>query len=107
MIMDLFSVWLVCKLRSGIEDLSFKEDVTWYINPENTLKFGMDITCHEFNPGEIKIGESTDFKIALGEKKAFESALYIQNEQKITSRFSANYGLRFSAIQSDWSWLVL
>ena len=85
------------KFRSGIEDLSLKEDFTWYINPENTLKFGMDITSHKFNPGEVKIGDITDFFIAIEEKKAFESAFYILNEHKITSRFSANYGLRFSA----------
>jgi hypothetical protein len=84
------------RLRSGIEDLSFKEDLTWYINPENTLKFGMDITWHEFNPGEVKIGEYTGFTKVLGEKKALESAFYILNEHRITSRFSANYGLRFS-----------
>jgi outer membrane cobalamin receptor len=84
------------KLRSGIKDLSFKEDATWYINPENTLKFGMNIIFHEFRPGEITSGNSTNFEKVLSERKAFESAIYIQNEQKFTSRLSANYGLRFS-----------
>jgi len=84
------------RLRSGIEDLSLKEEATWYINPEYTLKFGMNITHHEFSPGKLTTGESTNLEIVLGEKRAFESALYIQNEQEITPRFSANYGLRFS-----------
>ena len=85
------------KYRSGIEDLSLKEDFTWYINPENTLEFGMEITSHKFNPGEVKSGKGTDFEIVFGEKKALESAFYILNEHKITARISANYGLRFSA----------
>jgi len=84
------------RLRSGIEDLSLKEEATWYINPEYTLKFGMNITYHEFSPGKLTSGESTSFEIVLGEKRAFENTLYIQNEQEITPRFSANYGLRFS-----------
>jgi len=84
------------RLRSGIEDLSLKEEATWYINPDHTLKFGMNITYHEFSPGKLTSGESTSFEIVLGEKRAFENTLYIQNEQEITPRFSANYGLRFS-----------
>jgi hypothetical protein len=84
------------RLRSGIEDLSLKEDAIWYFNPEYTLKFGMNITYHSFRPGELTTNESTNFKIILRDKKALESAFYIQNEQKITSRFSAYYGLRFS-----------
>lgn len=84
------------RFRSGIEDLSFKEDAIWYFDPNYTLKFGMNITYHTFRPGELTTNESTNFEIVLRDKEAFESAFYIQNEQKITSRFSANYGLRFS-----------
>jgi hypothetical protein len=85
------------RLKSGIADLSLKEDITWYINPDYTLKYGMNITYHEFRPGELTIGNSDNYVKISREKKAFESAVYIQNEHKITSRFSANYGLRFSA----------
>ena len=87
------------RLRSGIEDVSFKEDATWYINPDNTLKFGTNITYHIFRPGEITAFDSTNFEITLREKKAFESAFYLQNELKITPAFSANLGLRFSTFQ--------
>jgi outer membrane receptor protein involved in Fe transport len=84
------------RLRSGINDLSLKEDAMWYINPDYTLKFGMNFTYHAFRPGELTTNESTNFEIVLRNKKAIESAFYIQNEYKVTSRFSANYGLRFS-----------
>jgi hypothetical protein len=56
----------------------------------------MNIIFHKFRPGEITSGDSTNFEIALGEKRALESAIYIQNEQKITSKLSTNYGIRFS-----------
>lgn len=84
------------RLRSGIMDLSLKEDATWYINPGNTLKFGGIIISHEFRPGELTSSDTTDFEVVLRKKNAFESAVYIQNEQKFSSKLSANYGLRFS-----------
>ncbi|MCJ7448015.1 MAG: TonB-dependent receptor [Bacteroidales bacterium] len=84
------------RLKSGIEDLSFKEDATWYINPDFTLKSGMNITYHMFRPGEITTNDSIDFEVALREKRGFEGALYVQGEHKITSKLNANYGLRFS-----------
>ena len=84
------------RLKSGIEDKSFKEEVTWYMNPANTLKFGLNLTHHTFRPGEITSGDTVNYEIVLSEKAALESALYLQNEHKITSRFSANYGFRFS-----------
>jgi hypothetical protein len=85
------------RLRSGIEDLSFKEDATWFLNPENTLKFGFNLVFHTFNPGELTSGDSSDFEIVLKEKKGLEGAFYLQNEHEISSRLSANYGLRLSA----------
>ncbi|MBG0860721.1 MAG: TonB-dependent receptor [Bacteroidales bacterium] len=84
------------RIRSGIEDLNFKEDVTLYSNPSFTLKSGMNIIYHVFRPGEISANDSLNFKIALREKRGFEGALYIQGEHKIGSRLNANYGLRFS-----------
>ena len=85
------------RLKTGIEDLNLKEDATWYINPDNNLKFGMNITSHKFKPEEITNEAAKGIEIATMEgKKAIESAFYLQNEQKITSRLSANYGLRFS-----------
>ena len=84
------------KLRTGIQDLILKEDATLYINPDINLKFGINITYHKFRPGEIIFSESSDFTLTQQEKRALESALYIQSEQNITSKFNINYGLRVS-----------
>jgi len=84
------------RLRTGIEDIIFKEDATWYINPDNTLKFGIKSIYHYFRPGELTAAEDPDFEIAASEKRALEGAVYIQNEQKLSESFSANYGLRLS-----------
>jgi hypothetical protein len=84
------------RIKSGIKDITLKEDFTLYINPDLTLKYGVNVTKHVFRPGEITVADSTNFAITMREKKAFESAIYLQIEQKITSRFSADYGIRFS-----------
>jgi hypothetical protein len=84
------------KLRSGIENISLKEDATLYINPDNTIKFGFNIIFHRFSPGELTTSDSSNFEIVLREKQGLEYALYLHNEHEINSRLSANYGLRFS-----------
>lgn len=93
------------RLRSGIEDVSLKEDLTWYMDPDNTLKAGFNLVYHVFRPGELSAGDSKDFKIALREKKGAEGALYLQNEQEFSPRLSANYGIRlsvFSQLGPGW-----
>ncbi len=92
------------RLTSGIENLTVKEDFTWFLNPNNTIKFGGSSTFHTFKPGELESEGELDFDIILREKSAYESAVYLQNEQKISTRFSANYGLRlsmFNQVQID------
>ncbi|MCF8380690.1 MAG: TonB-dependent receptor [Bacteroidales bacterium] len=84
------------RLRSGIEDISLTEDATWYINPENTFKIGANIIYHKFLPGELKTGDTINFEVVRREKQGFEGAIYFQNEQKISSSLSANYGIRVS-----------
>jgi len=94
------------RLKSGIEDLSLKENASWYINPDNTLKFGLDLTWHSFSPGEITTNELINYEVVREEKRGFESAVYIQNEQKFSSGFNANYGVRVSAFfQTGPVWL--
>ena len=83
-------------MSSGIEDIGIKEDLTYYINPLNTLKFGLDVKHHTFNPGELLFTDSDITQIVLDKTKAYESALYISNNQKITENLSTEYGLRFS-----------
>ncbi|WP_172283862.1 MULTISPECIES: TonB-dependent receptor [unclassified Lentimicrobium] len=91
-----FSMGSDASMSSGIEDIGFKEDLTYYLNPLNTLKFGLNIKHHTFNPGELLYTDSDITEIVLDKTKAYESAAYISNNQKITEKLSAEYGLRFS-----------
>ena len=87
------------KMSSGIEDFALKEDLTYFINPEHTLKFGFNSTYHSFNPGELLTGDG-EFAafgdLVLGQKQSVESGLYLSSESSFGERFSAEYGLRLS-----------
>ena len=88
--------------RSHMEDHSIKADYNWFINPENTLRFGGTTIYHYFEPGFAKgEGESTAFGgIELPHNHALEHGIYVNNEQKIGDKLTLKYGLRFSAFQN-------
>lgn len=91
-----FNVGNNMEMNSGIEDYGFKEDFTWYLSPKNTIKFGLQTTHHTFNPGKLSFDDSETTEIVMDETKGWESAVYASNNQKISSKLSAEYGLRFS-----------
>lgn len=84
--------------NANIQNTSLKTDLTWYLNSKNTVTFGGQAIYYSFTPSDavgISKGKSTD--ISLSKQYGIENALYISNEQKITSRLSLQYGLRVSA----------
>ncbi|WP_346854627.1 TonB-dependent receptor [uncultured Draconibacterium sp.] len=86
---------------SRIRDYNAKFDFTYFFNPNNTIKFGGNTILHHFRPGKVKTeGENSMFSdMELAQYNALENALYISNEQKISDRFTVQYGLRLSHFQ--------
>ncbi|MCS7017756.1 MAG: carboxypeptidase-like regulatory domain-containing protein [Cytophagales bacterium] len=83
--------------RSNIINYSIKPDLTYYLNANNTLKFGLQSILYDFRPGKAIITSADRTSdISLDSKYALESALYIDNEQKLSERVSVQYGLRYS-----------
>jgi hypothetical protein len=84
--------------RANIVNYSAKSDLSWYINPNNTIRFGIQDILYQFNPTTAIItdaeGRTTD--LSLEKKYANELAAYISNEQKINDKFTIEYGIRFS-----------
>jgi len=92
-----FNIGEAHHMSSGIEDFGLKEDFTLFLNPKNTLKFGLSSTYHTFNPGKLTVsGEEGNFETVLEEKNALESGIYFSNLGKFSDRFSAEYGMRLS-----------
>ncbi len=83
-------------IKSSIEDFSLKQDFTYYLNKNNTMKFGVSGMHHTFKPGALT-GDNDSFnEIVLDSRYAMEFGAYIQNDQKIGARFNIMYGVRYS-----------
>lgn len=80
-----------------IINYSFKPELSFYLNPDNLIRFGGQAIIYEFEPGRamgISEGEVTDF--SLDKKYAIEGSLFLENEQSIGDKLEINYGLRLS-----------
>lgn len=90
------------KWLSHIVDYSLRNDYTYYLNPSNTLKFGLQVTYHTIKPGSVESSDSSSFMTDMHypDNHGIESAIFLSNEQKIGSRFSILYGLRLSVFQN-------
>lgn len=87
------------RVQSAIEDFNLKEDINYYLNPNNTIKFGLNAIYHSFVPG--KVDADSLFHIQTIDKKyALESALYVSNERTFSPHFKMTYGLRYSLFSS-------
>jgi hypothetical protein len=85
------------EITSGIEDFNFKQDFSWYSNANNTVRFGLNFISHTFKPGKlVSTGENAINDIILDQQYAYESGIYISNNQKIGSSLNLNYGIRYS-----------
>jgi hypothetical protein len=86
-------------ILSQIKDWNLKEDLHYYLNSKNTVKFGFNSIYHTFVPS--KVDSTAFFHIkSMDNKYALENALYISNEQTISSHIKATYGLRYSLFSS-------
>jgi hypothetical protein len=87
------------KVTSQIQDWNFKEDLHFYLNSSNTVKFGFNSVYHTFVPSKV---DSTSFfhVRSVDNRYALENALYISNDQVITPHLKMTYGLRYSIFSS-------
>jgi len=85
-----------------IHDLNQQFDFTYYLNPENTFKFGVHIINHNFSPGKIygQLNDSTEFDYKIPNTQSMEYGFYISNEQEFTKWLSLQYGFRYSMFQN-------
>lgn len=88
------------KIGAGIDDMTFKQDYWFYLNPNNTLKFGFEAIKKTFLPGEISSDSDDNFDYLMDTKNSIESSLYLLNQHKIATNFHLNYGLRLNVFHS-------
>ncbi|MBK9059183.1 MAG: TonB-dependent receptor [Flavobacteriales bacterium] len=83
-------------LSSGIREYNLKSDFSYYANSKNTIRFGFNAMHHAFQPGKFTTSSARSNDLIIPEKFALEGAIYVSNEQKVSDRFSLDYGLRIS-----------
>lgn len=97
----------IINFGAGIYDYNVKQDYTWYLNTQNTVRFGWQSIYHNFKPMSFEVIEQNpdDTLNALQDTSlipqyALESSIYLSNEQKIGDRLTLLYGLRFSVFNN-------
>lgn len=86
---------------SDIKNYNFKYDLKHYISDKLTLNYGLNSLYYQFNPGTIRPYDETSpiNPDQIAKKYAFENALYVNAEHKLSDKISLNYGLRYSNFQ--------
>ncbi len=80
-----------------IINTSFKPQLTYFISPNNVLRFGGQLIRHEFQPANaIIVSNSEELDISLDKRFGVEGGFYAENEQTIGRRLQFNYGVRWS-----------
>src|SRR5690606_7914342 len=83
---------------SSISNYNLKYDFKYYLNESFSLDFGAGAIYHKFDPGQIEpTSESSSINpLALDQKRALESGVYLNAEHKLGEGLTAQYGLRYS-----------
>jgi hypothetical protein len=88
--------------QSRIKDYSAKADLSYFITPEHTFKFGLISTYHDFMPGSARgLGDQALFtEYILPSNYSLENGIYASAESSLGERWNLRYGVRFSSIHN-------
>lgn len=87
------------KWLSDIVDLNVKYDFKYSLNEKYKFNFGLNFNNYNFNPGElIKTSEDSIINESKLDKKiAYEPAVYVELEHKVSDKLNLRYGIRYSS----------
>ena len=77
--------------HSSIGNLSLKNDFSYYINPKNTLRFGIELNTHNFNPGNQN---NNYYEEVVASSSALQAIVYIGDKIKFLDKLSLNLSFR-------------
>ncbi|MBC7416623.1 MAG: TonB-dependent receptor, partial [Pedobacter sp.] len=87
---------------TGIRDITFKGDFTFFKKPGNVIEFGGVGTRHHLKPGET---QPTDFATSLNRQSALEFALYFNQDVDLLQAVNLKYGIRLGSFGSSKKFL--
>ncbi|NJB86879.1 hypothetical protein GGR26_002656 [Lewinella marina] len=82
---------------ASIVNLSLKPEFSFYLTPDNVLRFGGQAIHYRFEPANaVAVSAGEEIDISLSRQWAVESSAYLENELNLFDRLKLNYGLRLS-----------
>jgi hypothetical protein len=84
------------KWNSHVSNVTFKNDLSWFIRPGNEITMGLGLNGYGFNPGNLSSNLPLPQSLTLSVKNAVELVLYTNHEISLGEKFGVNYGLRLS-----------
>lgn len=90
------------KWTSDLQELSFKNDLSYFIDTNNELTFGYQLSGRRFSPGRIAPNNSQSIftPLELQRMYALDHGFYIGNQQRVSDNFTIDYGVRLSIFQN-------
>lgn len=88
--------------KSGIEDFTFKGKSEYFGIDDHLIKFGFEVTNHNFNSGiTTDLGIEDEISSFINQRtiNSVDAALFVQDEWNITDNFSTNIGSRLYYFQ--------
>jgi hypothetical protein len=86
------------KLNFAVKQTDFKADFNYYLNPKNTINFGLSSIYYSLNPGDNEPNGSRSLVApdVVPAEHALESALYLGDKYDVTPDLSLSAGIRYS-----------
>lgn len=87
------------RVTSSITDYQFKQDLNYYLNPQNKFDIGFDLIYHVTQPGQARSDSTSKYNnITLEKKYAMENAVYASHEWTPSQKWKFTYGVRLSSL---------
>ncbi len=86
------------KLNFGVNQYNFRTDFTYYVNPKNTIDFGVSSIYYKLNPGDEEPDGAKSLVVpqVVPQEQALESAIYLGDKYDITPDLSVSAGIRYA-----------
>lgn len=82
---------------ANIKNYSIKPEFSWFIRPQNILRFGGQSIYYIFEPANaIAVSDDVTTDISTSEQFSLESNIFVENEITLFEKLQINYGLRMS-----------
>ncbi len=91
------------KVGSDVQDANLKSDFYYGLNDNHILRFGANVTHHDFGVGRLKAG-SDDGEVSFSggnDFTAYSMGAYIADEMSFGERWKVNAGLRLSGFANE------